>query len=161
MDFQNYDYEMIMYVSNQPAANWLYFYWNGQNSATHYGELIYTPETASGADQVTSTSGTTDGFPYTIYSGNNTVSSATRDIYIRYRFRGLNSSRFLMSAEGRPQLTWNDDTVRANPYYIVYKLNTTYVISGNNANWAPQSIRVAGSGNQTTRMTWLRINKIS
>jgi uncharacterized protein YjbI with pentapeptide repeats len=161
MDFQNYDYEMIMYVLNQPAANWLYFYWNGQNSATHYGELIYTPVNASGTDQVTSTSGTNDSYPYTIYTGNTTVSSATRDVYIRYRFRGLNSSKFLMSAEGRPQLTWNDNTVQAIPYYLVYKLNTTYVISGNNANWAPQSIRMASSGNQTIRMTWLRINKIS
>ena len=161
MDFQNYDYEMIMYISNQPAANWLYFFWNGQSSTTHYGELVYTPTTASGTDQATSTSGTNDEYPYTIYTGVNVVSSATRDVYVRYRFRGLNSSKFLMSAEGRPQLPWNDNTVQAIPYYLVYKLNTTYVISGNNANWAPQSLRVSGSGNQTIKMTWLRINKIS
>ena len=161
MDFQNYDYEMIMYISNQPAANWLYFFWNGQSSTTHYGELVYTPTTASGTDQATSTSGTNDEYPYTIYTGVNVVSSATRDVYVRYRFRGLNSSKFLMSAEGRPQLPWNDNTVQAIPYYLVYKLNTTYVISGNNANWAPQSLRVSSSGNQTIKMTWLRINKIS
>lgn len=164
MDFINYDYEMIMHVANQPAATWLYLFWNGQNSVSHYGELIYTPSTVDGGtyDNVTYTSGSGDGFPYWVYSGATAYTgNPTREVYTRYRFRGVNSIKFLMSPEGRPHLSWSDNSIAKQPPFMVYKQNTTYATTGNNANWAPQSIRVAGSGNQLIKMTWLRINKIS
>jgi hypothetical protein len=163
MDFINYDYEMIMYIANQPATNWLYLFWNGQSAANHYGELIYAPSAVggNGPDNITYTKGSGDIYPYWVYTGSTTYSAGPRDVYVRYRFRGLNSTKFLMSPEGRPHLTWSDNSIEYQPHFLVYKQNTTYATTGNNANWAPQSIRISGSGNQLIKMTWLRINKIS
>jgi hypothetical protein len=66
-----------------------------------------------------------------------------------------------MSIEGRYQLSWFDENLRVMPQYAVFKMNTTYITTGNNANWAPQSLKTSGIGTSTVRMTWLRISKTS
>jgi hypothetical protein len=166
LDFQNYDYEMIMFVSNITTTTWLYFYWNGTNNASHYGDMVYTPETTGTTTEIFNTLqfGTNDANPYTLYSGNSSINSNNRNIYARYRFRGISRNKFMMSVEGRPQLSWVDDAIRNTPTYIVYKNNTTYITTTNDATrWAPASLKVASSGTYpgSIAMTWLRINKIS
>jgi hypothetical protein len=167
LDFQNYDYEMIMFISNISPVTWLYFYWNGTGNASHYGDMVYSPLnlTTGSTDSInTAQSASNDTIPYTLYSGSNDISTTNRNIYARYRFRGISATKFMMSVEGRPQLSWFDDTIRSMPQYLVYKMNTTYIASGNNATrWAPASLKVASGGTYpgSIAMTWLRINKIS
>jgi uncharacterized protein YjbI with pentapeptide repeats len=163
MDFQNFDYEMNMHILNIPHSTWIYYLWNGSSTASHYGDLTYTPTTSVGtADTISvNQSVINDSVPYTLYSGNTEVSTVNRNIYVRYRFRGLSANKFMMSIEGRYQLSWFDDTIRIMPQYAGFKMNTTYITTGNNANWAPQSLRTSGIGTSTVRMTWLRINKTS
>jgi hypothetical protein len=163
MDFQNFDYEMNMHILNIPHSTWIYYLWNGASTASHYGDLTYTPTTSSGtADTLkVDTAVSNDSVPYTLYSGNTEVSTLNRNIYVRYRFRGLSANKFMMSIEGRYQLSWFDDTIRIMPQYAGFKMNTTYITTGNNANWAPQSLRTSGIGTSNVRMTWLRINKTS
>ena len=163
MDFQNYDYEMNMHILNIPSGQWIYYLWNGATTASHYGDLIYTPTTSAGnVDTLkVDTAVGNDSNPYTLYSGNTEVSTVNRNIYVRYRFRGLSANRFMMSIEGRYQLSWFDENLRVMPQYAVFKMNTTYITTGNNANWAPQSLKTSGIGTSTVRMTWLRISKTS
>jgi hypothetical protein len=166
MDFQNYDYEMVMMITNITSNAWVYLYWNGASTGTYIGDMIYTPNVGtfgSGSDSIVPYH-VNDIYAYFVNASSSTISSDNRDILARYRFRGISSTRFSMAMIGRMQLWWNNNATtsgRGAPGGSVQINNCVWAASNNNINWAPTSITLNGLGSATVKITWLRINKVS
>jgi len=118
---------------------------------------------AAGADQPVPYMINNSSNALAFYPGTNTGSSAARDMLLTLRFRGISANRFSIVQMGRSQLFYTTAVAGAAPPVSASGWQrATYSVTGNNANWAPTSIRLAvPGGNRQVRMTWHRINKIS
>jgi hypothetical protein len=168
MDFQNYDYEMIVEIQNVEVNAWIYLYWNGGGSGTFIGDMIYpaNPSTyQTGTDQQVPYYMNNNSAAYFIQVGTTAVSNANRSVLNRYRVRGLSSTRFALNIMGRQQLYWSDNTTVTNlgmPSGGTYLASSVWYNTSNNANWAPTAITFNGQGDSApVTVTWLRINKVS
>jgi len=166
MDFQNYDYEAILHMSNLLSEQFINLYWNGMSTATWEGEFVWMANVAlfaAGADQPVPYMINNSSNALAFYPGTNTGSSAARDMLLTLRFRGISANRFSIVQMGRSQLFYTTAVAGAAPPVSASGWQrATYSVTGNNANWAPTSIRLAvPGGNRQVRMTWHRINKIS
>lgn len=162
-DFQNYDYEMTLELTNLPSGTWLYFFWNNNSYASHSGTMVYGPSTSSGGTDGLNTSqgGYYDSYPYTLYSGNTNIDGGNRNILATYRFRGLSATHFAMTIVGRPNLYWPSFASNI-PQFPVYKCETTYYNGNNGANWGPTTLQIASGGTSYSgKMVWRRLNKTS
>jgi hypothetical protein len=166
MDFQNYDYEATLHMSELLGEQFVYLYWNGTNAATWEGEFVYMTNVAlfaAGEDQPVPYMMNNRADAVTFLPGTNTHGSSIRDMILTIRFRGISQNRFSVVLVGRPQIyyTTAQNGVMA-PVGWGGLQRATYSVTGNNANWAPQSIRIYNpAGNKPVKMTWNRINKIS
>ena len=167
MDFTNYDYEMVLEITNITVNAWIYLYWNGGNTGTFIGEMIYPPNLGTyqaGTDQTVPYWINNTYDTYFINAGSDAVSGDNRNILNRYRFRGISSTRFAMNMLGRQQLFWTDNstiTSRGAPSGGTFLISSVWYNAANNANWAPTHITLDGMGGATAKITWLQINKVS
>lgn len=166
MDWQNYDYEATLQMEQLLGDQFVYVYWNGVNTATWEGEFVYMANVAlfaGGADQPVPYMMINRADAVTFLPGTNSRGSSIRDMILTMRFRGISQNRFSVFLVGRPQVyyTTAQNGVSAPTGWGGLQ-RATYSVTGNNANWAPQSIRIFNpAGNKPVKMTWHRINKIS
>jgi hypothetical protein len=166
MDWQNYDYEAVLHMSSLLGDQFIYMYWNGETTATWEGEFVYMTNVAlfeAGTDQPVPYQMNNRADAVTFLPGTTTRGSAVRDMILTMRFRGISANRFSVVLVGRPQIFYTTAQNGVSPPTGWGGLQrATYTVTGNNANWAPQSIRFAvPGGNKPVRMTWYRINKVS
>ena len=166
MDWQNYDYEATLQMEQLLGEQFVYLYWNGTNAATWEGEFVYMTNVAlfgSGTDQPVPYQMINRADAVTFLPGTNSRGSAVRDMILTMRFRGISQNRFSVVLVGRPQVYYTTAQNGVSPPTGWGGLQrATYSVTGNNANWAPQTIRIFNpAGNKPVKMTWNRINKIS
>lgn len=166
MNWQNYDYEATLQMEELLGDQFVYLYWNGTNTATWEGEFVYMTNVAlfaAGADQPVPYMMINRADAVTFLPGTNSRGSSIRDMILTMRFRGISQNRFSVVLVGRPQIYYTTAQNGVSPPTGWGGLQrATYSVSGNNANWAPQTIRIFNpAGNKPVKMTWNRINKIS
>jgi hypothetical protein len=165
MNFQDYDYEANLHILNLPGDQFVFMFFNGVNTATWEGEFIYMGNATLfniGNDQSVPYAMNNRADAVTFLPGTNVGSNAARDMILTLRFRGISANRFSVVQTHRPQLFYTTAVAGASaPVGWGGMVRATYTVTGNNATWAPQSIRFMTNGNRPVRMTWHRINKIS
>ena len=99
----------------------------------------------------------------TFLPGTTTHGSSVRDMILTMRFRGISQNRFSVVLIGRPQIFYTTaQNGVMSPVGWGGLQRATYTVTGNNSNWAPQSIRFFNpAGNKQVRMSWHKIKKIS
>lgn len=166
MDWQNYDYEATLQMEQLLGDQFIYMYWNQTNSATWEGEFVYMTNVAlfnNSPDEAVPYQMINRVDAVTFLPGTTSRGSSIRDMILTMRFRGISANRFSVVLVGRPQIYYTTAQNGVSPPTGWGGLQrATYTVTGNNANWAPQSIRLFNpAGNKPVKMTWHRINKIS
>lgn len=166
MDWQNYDYEATLQMEQLLGDQFIYMYWNGVNTATWEGEFVYMTNVAlfnNSPDEAVPYQMINRSDAVTFLPGTTSRGSSIRDMILTMRFRGISANRFSVVLVGRPQIYYTTAQNGVSPPTGWGGLQrATYTVTGNNANWAPQSIRFYNpAGNKPVKMTWHRINKIS